>query len=108
MENEPPADIPPELQVWMDIEFKIAGRNSATLHQQLESAMRDVPGIRSLFFIDDQISIRYDPERITAARLRVLIHQSGIQISGEHTASSDPEADLYKGDTKESGDAGGH
>jgi hypothetical protein len=98
MENEPPTDIPPELQVWMDIEFKIAGRNSTTLHQQIENTMREVQGIRSLVFVDDQISIRYDPEQITAVRLRELIRQSGIQVAEEHTASSEPEADLYKGD----------
>jgi hypothetical protein len=95
MENEPPADIPPELQVWVDTEIRIEGRNSPIEHQTIESALKDLPGIASINFLEDGVAIRHDPERTTAARIRAIIGEAGFRISQSKTASYDPVDDVH-------------
>lgn len=94
MENEPPADIPLELQVWVDTEIRIEGRNSPIEHQTIESALKDLPGIASINFLENGIAIRHDPERTTAARIHAIIGQAGFRISQSKTASYDPVDDV--------------
>lgn len=103
MENEPPADVPRELQVWVDTEIQIEGRNSPAEHQKIESALRDLPGIGSINFLADGIAIRHDPEHTTAARLRGIIVQAGFRIAKIKTASSDPVDDVHTESGYESG-----
>jgi len=103
MENEPPADIPLELQVWVDTEIRIEGRNSPIEHQTIESALKELPGIASINFLEDGVAIRHDPERTTAARIRAIIGQAGFRIAKMKTASSDPVDDVHLESGYESG-----
>jgi hypothetical protein len=94
MENPSPDSVPSELQAWMDTEMAFEGTGSPMEHQKIESALGHLEGVASLTFVKDRVAIRYDPEKITSARLRELMGQAGFKVSDVLCAPSDPVADL--------------
>jgi len=92
MENEPSDSVPPELQALMDTEIEVKAM-SAVQEQELESALVSVPGVASFSSSECKLTIRYDPEQVSAAHLRALITQQGFEIIGAESAPSSPPID---------------
>jgi len=82
--------IPPELQVALDLELTIQGLSSAVAQQQLEAALADIAGLESLSFFEGKLAIRYDPERVTRARIFEQISAAGFQIAAAESAPPSP------------------
>lgn len=103
MENPSPDSIPPELQVWVDTEMSLEGSGSPAEHQKIQSLLGCLPGVGSLSFVGDRVAIRYDPEKVTGARLCELMSQAGFKVSEMHSASSDPVDDIHENDRASGG-----
>ena len=90
-------EIPPELQVVVDTEILLEGVKSPVDHQKLETALAAAQGIESVSFLENKLAIRYDPERVTKARMEELIREAGFQISNVESASASPSIDPQSG-----------
>jgi hypothetical protein len=82
--------VPPELRVLMDAEIQLKGLISNAEQPKLEKQLLALPGVESLNFTESGVSIRYDPEKLTRAKLCDLIAQAGFPISEVGSAPASP------------------
>ncbi|MDR3402354.1 MAG: heavy-metal-associated domain-containing protein [Chthoniobacter sp.] len=106
MSDESPASVPPELQVEVDLELTVDGLRSAVEHQKVEAALVALPGVQSVSCSENTVAIRYDPEKVTKAKLSELIAAAGFSISRTASASPTPtiesQIDTSKDDSSDS------
>jgi hypothetical protein len=93
MGEDTSASIPPELQVLLDLQVTIKGMAAATDHQILQAVLVDVHGVESVSFWEEQVAIRYDPQRVTQHRLHDLITAEGFTISKEESERPAPSVE---------------
>jgi copper chaperone CopZ len=101
MSDESPASVPSELQVVVDLELTVEGLNSAVEHQKVEAALVAVPGVQSVSCAENTVSIRYDPEKVTNAKLSALIAAAGFSISRTASESPAPTVESQTGASKD-------
>lgn len=74
----------------MDTELSVEGLDSAVDQQKLESAIASLPGVESIGFEDQKISIRHDVEAVNEKQLRAAISQAGYHVSCVESDSTQP------------------
>lgn len=80
MAASPNTDLPHELLPVVDTELAIEGLETAVDQQKLESAVMQLPGIESVRFVNDKISIRHDVEAVNEKGLREAIERTGYRV----------------------------
>jgi hypothetical protein len=90
MFDPPSSQIPPELQVLLDLELTIQGLSSAVAQQRIEAALAGISGMESLSFFESKLAIRYDPEQVTKARIFERIGIAGFLIDAAESAPPSP------------------
>jgi hypothetical protein len=74
----------------MDVEFEFKGFKSVDRLADLQSTLAAMRGVMSVEFIAERLAVRYDPEDITGADIRDLIHQAGFEVASEENAPLAP------------------
>lgn len=92
MDAQNTPSVPPELQVLLDADIHLENLTAAS-QSALQSALAAMPGIESITFFEQTLSIRYDPEKITKVEWCATITQAGLRISAVDSAPPMPPID---------------
>jgi len=90
MDNGASDPVPVELQVWMDTEIQIEGLAAPGDQPKLEQQLLALPGVDSVSIARNKVAIRYNPEKITKARLGESIMQAGFRVADAASAPASP------------------
>jgi hypothetical protein len=74
----------------MDAEFEFKGFKSVDRLADLQSTLAERTGVMSVEFIAERLAVRYDPEEITEANIRDVIHDAGLEIASVDRAPLTP------------------
>jgi hypothetical protein len=90
MAEEPSQALPDALRPVMDAQIQVKDLRSAADQPKLQTALIAVPGVESISFDGNKVSIRYDPEKVTKAGLCAAVARTGFQVAESAGATAAP------------------
>ena len=74
----------------MDVEISAAGLGSLADQERLRPLLENLPGVKSVSFLEGRIAVRYDAERTANVRLCEVMMQAGFTSTDVKTAPGLP------------------
>jgi hypothetical protein len=74
----------------MDEKVKIAGGINPSREKDLGALLRDLPGVESVSVAGDEVSITYDPTKITSKEMHERMKGGGFTPEDTEIAPTDP------------------
>ena len=90
MAEELSQSLPDALRPVMDAEIHLKDLRSDADQPKLQDALTALPGVESVNFDVNKVSIRYDPEKVGRSQLCEAVTRAGFHIVNSESAAAAP------------------